>query len=119
MRAFVGWPGTKQTFLLQKIDSDDSDDEDDPEIVTKIKVMKSAVGTIDDWQGQERTDITVTKRALHVKCNDDSVLSILQLQMPGKRPVSPLAFANGPLQGRTIQRHEDEPQEEDLLIEVY
>ena len=69
-----------------------------------LKILKTTVGKADDWQGEEETDITVTRDALHVKCADDTVLSILQLQIPGKKPVSVLSFANGSLQDSTISR---------------
>jgi len=49
----------------------------------------------------------VTKEALHIKCNDGTVLSVLRLQMPSKRPISPVAFMNGVLQNMTIHRLQD------------
>ncbi len=102
VRAFTPWPGTKQNFILQPdADSDGTEQEH------SIKITKTVVGKAEDWSGDEDTDITVTKEALHIKCNDGTVLSVLQLQMPSKKPISPLAFTNGALRNMTMHRLED------------
>lgn len=102
VRAFTPWPGTKQKFILQPdADSVGIDEE------YSIKIVKTVVGKAEDWSGEEDTDITVTKEALHIKCNDGTVLSVLRLQMPSKRPISPVAFMNGVLQNMTIHRLQD------------
>ena len=102
VRAFTPWPGTKQKFTLQpNADSDRIEEEH------TIKIMKTVVGKAEDWCGDEDTDITATKDGLHIKCNDGTVLSVLQLQMPSKKPVSPVAFMNGSLRNMTMHRLED------------
>ena len=102
VRAFTPWPGTKQKFILRPdAVSDDVEEEH------SIKITKTIVGKAEDWAGDEDTDITVTKEALHIKCNDGTVLSVLQLQMPSKKPISPVAFVNGSLRNRTMHRLED------------
>ena len=102
VRAFTPWPGTKQKFILQP-----DADSDGVEAEHSIKITKTVVGKAEDWSGKEDTDITVTKKALHIKCDDGTVLSVLQLQMPSKRPVSPVAFMNGALRNMTMHRLED------------
>ena len=99
MRAFTPWPGTKQRFILHEKGTSRDDG-----TKLNLKVLKTAVGKSEDWKGKESTDITVTKDALHVRCTDGSVLSILQLQMSGKKPVSALSFANGMLQSSSVSR---------------
>ncbi len=102
VRAFTPWPGTKQKFILQpNADSDRIEEEH------SIKITKTVVGKAEDWSGDEDTDITATKEGLHIKCNDGTVLSVLQLQMPSKKPISPVAFMNGALRNMTMHRLED------------
>ena len=69
-----------------------------------VKVVKTLVGKSEDCKGDCPTDITVSKHALQVMCVDGSVLSILQVQKAGKKPVSIQAFANGVLQNRRMHR---------------
>ena len=107
MRAFTPWPGAKQSFLLRpNTDSEDADSRAGVE-AHSIKIVKTVVGKAEDWQGKDSTDVTWTKEAMHIKCNDGSVLSVLQLQMPGKRSISPVEFANGALRNKTMHRATD------------
>ena len=108
VRAFTPWPGAKQSFLLRP--NADSKDEGEAH---SIKIVKTVVGKADNWQGEDITDVTWTKEAMHVKCNDGSVLSILQLQIPGKRSISPVEFANGALRNKTMHRRLDSGLEEE------
>ena len=102
VRAFTPWPGTKQKFILQpNADTDRMEEEH------SIKITKTVVGKAEDWSGDEDTDITATKEGLHIQCNDGTVLSVLQLQMPSKKPISPVAFMNGALRNMTMHRLED------------
>ena len=120
VRAFTPWPGSNATFMLETIKADilgqsvaetkiAGSKERFPEMkgVTekmKLKIIKTVVGKAEDWKGESKSDVTATKHALHVMCNDGSVLSILQVQKAGKKPVPIQAFANGELQGRRMHR---------------
>lgn len=97
VRAFNPWPGAKQKFDIVS-------DKDGTTEIQNIKILKTVVGKEEDWKGEDVTDITATKDALHVHCDDGTILSILQLQLPGKAPVTPRALANGKLQGKTFYR---------------
>ena len=104
-------------FMLEENPSDSDEevspsnkDQQDPDVGPKaeimvLKVTKTVVGKPKSWKGKHDTDITITKDALHVKCDDGSILSVLQVQKPGKKPVSIQAFANGELQNRRIHRN--------------
>ena len=120
VRAFNPWPGCHATFMLESNDADKrglneagtnkgKSQEAFPEMEgvaekMKLRIIKTVVGQKEDWKGQCISDITATKHALHVMCNDGSVLSILQVQKAGKKPVSIQAFANGELQNRRMHR---------------
>ena len=108
VRAFKPWPSAKQRFLLEPIERDseaasEGTSEPESEEIT-IKVLKTVIGREEDWQGTDDRDVTVTKDALHVKCGNGTVLSILLLQLPGRKPVTPNAFINGYLQNRTLHK---------------
>lgn len=116
MRAFFPWPGSKATFTFEVTGADSESDKEqapsnkqleDFDVRGKmvLKVIKTVVGKPKDWKGKRDTDITVTKDAMHVRCDDGSVLSILQVQKAGKKPVSIQAFANGELQNAFIHRN--------------
>lgn len=116
MRAFTPWPGCSATFMLESVDADidgldaaennkgNSKKTEGVAEKMKLKILKTVVGRAEDWKGKCNSDVTVTKHALHVKCNDGSVLSILQVQKAGKKPVSIQAFANGDLQNTKLHR---------------
>ena len=120
VRAFTPWPGCNATFMLESNDAgihrlDEARTNRGKitewfpvvEGVTekmKLKIVKTVVGKREDWKGKCLTDVTATKHALHVMCRDGSVLSILQVQKAGKKPVSIQAFANGELQNRRMHR---------------
>ena len=120
VRAFTPWPGCNATFLLESVDADidaldaaennnGNNNGTSPEVEgvaekMKLKILKTVVGKAEDWKGKCKSDVTVTKHALHVMCNDGSVLSILQVQKAGKKPVSIQAFANGDLQNTKLHR---------------
>ena len=124
VRAFTPWPGCNATFMLESNDADvhglneleikqDKSKATFPELSVvaekmKLKILKTVVGKPEDWKGRGISDVTATKHALHVMCNDGSVLSILQVQKPGKKPVSIQAFANGELQNRRMYRPESQ-----------
>lgn len=120
VRAFTPWPGCSATFMLESLDADidglnaaennkgnSKETCPETEVVAEkmtLKVLKTVVGKAEEWKGECMSDVTVTKHALHVKCNDGSVLSILQVQKAGKKPVSIQAFANGDLQNTRLRR---------------
>lgn len=120
VRAFTLWPGCNATFLLESNDADINglneaettkgrSTETFPKTEgvaekMKLKIVKTVVGKKEDWKGKCISDVTAAKHALHVMCNDGSVLSILQVQKAGKKPVSIQAFANGELQNRRMHR---------------
>ncbi|KAL0030331.1 hypothetical protein WJX77_010450 [Trebouxia sp. C0004] len=108
VRAFTPWPGTKQKFSLQP-----NEDSEGIEGEYSIKIMKTVVGKAGDWSGKEDRDITATQEALHIKCNDGTVLSVLRLQMPSKGPITPAAFMNGALRNMTMHRLEDVDESEE------
>ena len=120
VRAFTPWPACNAAFMLESNDADihgldeaetkrGRSKETFPEMEgvaekMTLKIVKTVVGKPEDWKGRCISDVTATKHALHVMCNDGSVLSILQVQKAGKKPVSIQAFANGELQNRRMHR---------------
>ena len=121
VRAFTPWPGSNAVFLLESPDVEAPSDDEELEALQlkakahfhtthgqsdliRLKILKTVVGKAEDWRGEHPTDVTVTKDALHVKCDDGSVLSILQVQKAGKKPMLIQAFCNGDLQNRLLHR---------------
>lgn len=93
VRAFVGWPGTYHTFRSIKCDTGDEENID-------IKVLETRVHRGDvAWQDDDKKMVFNGKDAMMIKCGDGTILEIVKLQYPGKKPADARAFNNG-LAGR-------------------
>lgn len=94
VRAFAPWPGTSHTF--QKVSESGLTE------ALPLKILKTELCQPSDWpEGNIDERVAVEKKAIYVKCGDGNILSLRQLQIPGKKPVDPVAFING-LNGRTL-----------------
>lgn len=99
VRACAGWPGSNARFLVREPEG--------RETALTLKVLRTRLeeGTspAPSSQGgaQEPNQVALAPDALTVRCGDGCRLSILKLQVPGKRPVTPAAFVNG-LRGATL-----------------
>ncbi|KAL6780448.1 MTF1 [Auxenochlorella protothecoides x Auxenochlorella symbiontica] len=99
VRACAGWPGSSVAFLVR--------DPAGRESALTLKVLRtrlaesSGPGTEVQNTSQEPNQVELAPGALTVRCGDGGRLSILELQVPGRRPVSPAAFING-LRGATL-----------------
>jgi methionyl-tRNA formyltransferase len=110
VKGFAGWPGTVATFYIQASDSNYSktnDDALDLKII-KTKVVDASLIAEDTWRSDDDDDddakcqaVAHGKQGLLVKCGDGSVLQIIEVQPPGKKPMSARSFANG-LKGRKL-----------------
>ena len=99
VRAFAPWPGTTHTFFRRETDDAVED--------VRVKILKTEVCTSPDWPGSNQDErVAIGKNAIYVRCGDGNALSILKLQVAGRKPVDPVAFVNG-LNGRTLHLHDD------------
>lgn len=99
VRAFAPWPGTTHTFF--RTGSDDTLE------AVRVNILKTEVCTSPDWPGSNQDErVAIGKNAIYVRCGDGNALSILKLQVAGRKPVDPVAFVNG-LNGRTLHLHDD------------
>ena len=98
VRAFAGWPGTYHSFRLIKNETGDEESVD-------IKVLETRVykGESSPWCGEEDEEdsklVYNGKDAMMIKCWDGSIMEIVKLQYPGKKPADARSFNNG-LSGR-------------------
>lgn len=92
VRAFQGWPGTRTTLFVEG---------GEPGGIT-VKVLASRVGAPAGSSGDVHL-VRVSKDALHITCDDGSVLDVLQLQVPGGKPMSAAAYVAG-LRGKQLRR---------------
>lgn len=95
VRAFAGWPGTRASFLSFSEDSNTAE-----EIVVKIITTR--------WQPPLGDDnlkkvVEFQNDSLHVRCEDGSVLEVVELQPISKKAMGAKAFWNG-LRGRKLLR---------------
>jgi len=97
VRAFAGWPGTFHTFHVLK--DGETNDAAKP---MSVKILRTKVGGSDmvSADGQDRT-VIYKDGSMVVRCDDGSVLQLLELQIPGKKAVDAKAFNNG-LIGKTL-----------------
>ena len=93
VRAFQGWPGTRATLFVEG---------GAPEGVA-MKVLTTRVGVAAMSSPGDVTRVHATKEALSITCDDGSVLDVLQLQVPGGKPMSAGAYVAG-LRGMQLRR---------------
>lgn len=87
VRAFAQWPGTKATlFIDQK--------------PTEIKVITTE--TQDNQDNIPIGQVVLDKHAIQICCGDGRILKILELQMPGKKPLTARDFQNG-IRGKIVK----------------
>ena len=91
VRAFAGWPGTYHSFTFVK---------DGVEEAMEVKVLETRVreDSVTDAEKDALSKSMVLyngRDAMMVMCGDGSILEILKLQSPGKKPVAASAFNNG------------------------
>ena len=88
-RGFCGWPGTYGRFLVVG--------EDGKEEAVEVKVLETRVGEAEGAGAGEARRVVLDKgrNAMVARCEDGSVLEMLRLQNPGKKPVDAKSFANG------------------------
>lgn len=103
VRAFAPWPGTAHSFVKK---SDSGSIEHVPVKILKTRVCKSSewpdIAESQAAAGESKDEcVAIDKKDLYVKCGDGKWLSILKLQIPGKKPIDSVDFING-LQGRTL-----------------
>lgn len=93
VRAFAGWPGTYHSFRSIKNNTGDED-------LVDIKILETRVYKGDlSWEDEDTKVVYNGKDAMMIKCGDGSVLEIVKLQYPGKKPADARSFNNG-LSGR-------------------
>lgn len=106
VRACVPWPGSTAACEVREPDG--------RRTPLTLKVLRTAVepapgagptgARTPDGHAPGRDPpgtIRVDADAIRVTCGDGAVLAILELQVPGRKPVTPVAFANG-LRGRGL-----------------
>jgi len=93
VRGFAGWPGVWTYFQ-----TGDGEEERVKLITTRIA---EASDLPSDFAGGSALAV-VGKGRLLVPCADGSVLEILELQAPGKKPMAAKAFING-LRGKSVR----------------
>lgn len=77
VRAFAPWPGT--WIAVRSGDTD-----------MRLKVLEARVG-----DATLINDISLVNNALAVKCPDGSILELLRVTPPGRKPVDAISFWNG------------------------
>jgi methionyl-tRNA formyltransferase len=97
VRAFAGWPGTYHSFTFVK---------DGVKEMIEVKVLETRVreDCLTDAERDALRENMVLfngRDAMMVMCADGSILEILRLQSPGKKPAAASAFNNG-LTGKTV-----------------
>lgn len=96
VRAFVSWPGTFHTFRLVNSNTQEQDS-------VEIKILETRVSQKGTEYWKDNVDLKQVlyngKDAMMVRCDDGTVLEILKLQNPGKKPATASDFNNG-LAGR-------------------
>ncbi|GBG88771.1 hypothetical protein CBR_g48389 [Chara braunii] len=110
VRAFAAWPGTKATFRVERADAAASNgDNTDELIVVKIVTTRAkrpekmeeqttsnaAEGCEEDLVRGVGREVVFAEDALKVRCRNDSILEILDVQPPGKRAMTAKDFWNG------------------------
>ena len=84
VRAFAGWPGT--WAWLQAGDA----------APVKAKLLKTRPAPAEAARPEGREGVlSKDKKSLQLACADGSVLEVLELTLPGKKPVGAKAFWNG------------------------
>ncbi|KAI3939076.1 hypothetical protein MKX01_001944 [Papaver californicum] len=96
VRAFAGWPGTRAKICVLDPLNGQHDILDLKIITTRICISKDA-------QDHAKDDVTLVGGALQFPCGGDTTLEVLELQLPGKKPVNATSFWNG-LRGRRVKR---------------
>ena len=92
---FPSQPGTSAPFQLRP-------EEGGPGEPLELKVLRTRVVGELAWQGGgDPREVAATREGLHVRCADGSVLELVEVQPPGKRPMAPRDFVNG-LRGKTL-----------------
>ena len=89
VRAFAGWPGT---WCPLRIGDGDA---------VRAKLGRTRVGDPSSAAAAGTVALSSDGKALELSCGDGSVLEVLELTLPGKKPVGPKAFWNG-LNGRDV-----------------
>ena len=98
VRGFAGWPGTSATFNIVE--------ENARKKTLELKIRRTRVptdheGRSNDENGPGTVDVMDTG-SMCIRCGENSVLEVLELQAPGKKAVSARDFING-LKGRRIE----------------
>lgn len=104
VKGFAGWPGTVATFYIQATESNDTNSDALDLKIIKTRVVDASSIAEDTWSNYDDAKYQVLpqgKRGLLVKCEDGSVLQIIEVQPPGKKSMSAQSFANG-LKGRKM-----------------
>ncbi|XP_026424053.1 uncharacterized protein LOC113320354 [Papaver somniferum] len=96
VRAFAGWPGTRAKICILDPLNGQQDTLEVKIITTRICIQK-------DVQDHAKDDVTLVGGALQFSCGGDTTLEVLELQLPGKKPVNAASFWNG-LRGRKVKR---------------
>ena len=88
VRAFLPWPGTSNKFLRRN-------ERGDSEQIT-LKFLETHVGDASEWpEDSPDASIAIDKRALYIRCANDSVLCVTRVHPSSKKPVNAADFANG------------------------
>eukprot|EP00172_Hildenbrandia_rubra_P000172 Plantae.Rhodophyta-Hildenbrandia_rubra.ctg10765.p2 GENE.Plantae.Rhodophyta-Hildenbrandia_rubra.ctg10765~~Plantae.Rhodophyta-Hildenbrandia_rubra.ctg10765.p2 ORF type:complete len:269 (+),score=51.87 Plantae.Rhodophyta-Hildenbrandia_rubra.ctg10765:1255-2061(+) len=91
------WPGTWGTFILKgKNDGDEIEE-------IMLKIVRTQVEAGDKAAALGVHEVRYEDGALHVVCDDGSILRVLEVQKKGGNVMNATAFWNG-LRGRTLER---------------
>lgn len=93
VRGFAGWPGTTAAFMVEGRKAEDGESN------VVLKIIRTRLGPVNGDPAQPPRLVDGT---MQLTCADGSVLEVLTVQPPGKKPMEASAFWNG-LQGRGIR----------------
>ncbi|OVA14032.1 Formyl transferase [Macleaya cordata] len=99
VRAFAGWPGTRAKIRV--LDPNNGQDS-----IVELKIITTRVCGNEKKNVQnddDEDDVTLVGGALRFPCGGYSTLEVLELQLPGKKPVNAASFWNG-LRGRKVKK---------------
>eukprot|EP00887_Chlorella_sp_A99_P007684 scaffold20.g7684.t1 len=99
IRGFAGWPGSHHVFAVR---SAEGGDEGELELkVLRTRPLPPEASPRAGSGGGDARAVAASRHGLYVRCGDGSVLQLLEVQAPGKRPMAAADFVNG-LKGRTL-----------------
>lgn len=96
VRAFAGWPGTRARLKVIDPSSGESS-------IIELKIITTRIYSGIRSQDIEANDVLFTKGSLVIPCGGGTALEVLEVQLPGKRPVNAAAFWNG-LRGQMLKK---------------